>query len=150
MYVGGRGNRTARAYSRAWNAILHLGLLPRRWVTLEVRGRTTGRLARFPLGLADVGGEWFVVSMLGECNWVSSVRAAQGRAAQGRAALRRRRSRPVVLVEVPVAERAPILRRYAVKVPGGRPHLRATRHDPVEAFAVISADHPVFRVTPAP
>src|SRR5450759_5468857 len=97
MYVGGRGNATARRYARFWNLVLRLGLLPRRWVTLEVRGRRTGTVTRFPLGMADVEGQWYIVSMLGECNWVRNVRAAEGRAT-----LRRRRARAVRLVEVPV------------------------------------------------
>src|ERR1035437_8907932 len=78
MYVGGGGNATARRYARFWNMVMRLGLLPRRWVTLEVRGRRTGRVTRFPLGMADVGGQWYIVSMLGECNWVRNVRAAEG------------------------------------------------------------------------
>ena len=143
LYVGGRGNATARRYARLWNTAFGLGLAPRRWVTLEVRGRRTGRLTRFPLGMADVGGQWYLVSMLGECNWVQNVRAAQGRAT-----LRRRRARPVRLVEIPVGERAPVIRRYVERVPGGRPHIPVDRHEPVEAFETIASNYPVFRVVP--
>ena len=141
MYVGGRGNATARRYARFWNAAFRLGLLPRRWVTLEVRGRRTGRLTRFPVGMADVGGQWFVVSMLGECNWVRNVRAAGGRAT-----LRRRRARPVRLVEIPAQDRAPVIRQYVKRVPGARPHIPVDRHEPVEAFTAIAANYPVFQV----
>jgi deazaflavin-dependent oxidoreductase (nitroreductase family) len=144
MYVGGRANATARRYVRFWNTAFRLGVLPRRWVTLEVTGRRTGTITRFPLGMADVGGEWYLVSMLGECNWVRNVRAAGGRAV-----LRRRRSRPVTLVEVAPGDRAPILKRYVEKVPGGRPHIRVDRRQPVEAFAVIAGRCPVFKVLPA-
>src|SRR5450631_2245597 len=141
MYVGGRGNATARRYAWFWNRAFRLGLLPRRWVTLEVPGRRTGKVTRFPLGMADVGGQWYVVSMLGECNWVRNVRAADGRVT-----LRRRRARAVRLFEVPVDERAPVIRRYVVRVPGGRPHIPVDRHEPVGAFETISSDYPVFRV----
>jgi deazaflavin-dependent oxidoreductase (nitroreductase family) len=143
MYSGGRGNATARRYARLWNAVLHLGLLPRRWVTLEVAGRRTGRPTRFPLGMADVDSEWYVVSMLGECNWVRNVRAAQGHAI-----LRRRRAWPVRLDELPVELRASVLKRYVERVPGGRPHIPVGRDQPVGAFEMIAADYPVFRVTP--
>ena len=142
MYVGGRGNATARRYARFWNMVMRLGLLPRRWVTLEVRGRRTGTVTRFPLGMADVGGQWYV-SMLGECNWVRNVRAAEGRVT-----LRRRRARAVRLFEVPVEERAPVIRRYVGRVPGGRPHIPVDRHEPVEAFETIASNYPVFRVVP--
>ena len=141
MYSGGRGNATARRYAWFWNRAFRLGLLPRRWVTLEVRGRRTGTVTRFPLGMADVGGQCYVVSMLCECNWVRNVRADGGRAT-----LRRRRARPVRLVEVPVDERAPVIRRYVGRVPGGRPHIPVDRHEPVEAFESIAARYPVFRV----
>jgi hypothetical protein len=141
MYVGGQGNATARRYARAWNIVMRLGLMPRRWVSLEVRGRRTGRVTRFPLGMADVGGRWYVVSMLGECNWVRNVRAADGRAT-----LRRYRSRQVRLVEIPAGERAPVIRRYVTKVPGGRPHIPVDRREPVEAFERVAADYPVFEV----
>ncbi|GIJ21983.1 nitroreductase/quinone reductase family protein [Micromonospora lutea] len=81
MYAGGRGDATARRFARFWAAVQGVGLFPRRWVTLEVVGRRSGRLTRFPLGMADWQGEWYLVSMLGEnCNWVRNVHAAGGRA----------------------------------------------------------------------
>jgi hypothetical protein len=81
MYPGGRGNSTARRFARFWARVFALGLSPRRWIALEVVGRRSGRIVRFPLGMADWDGRWFVVSMLGDgCNWVRNVRAADGRA----------------------------------------------------------------------
>jgi hypothetical protein len=142
MYAGGRGNATARRYARVWAAVLGAGLGPRRWVALEVAGRSTGRLTRFPLGMADWHGAWYLVSMLGEnCNWVRNVRAAGGRVT-----IRHGRARHRRLVEVPVDERAPILRRYLQKVPGARPHIPVDRNAPLAEFDVIAARFPVFRV----
>jgi len=81
MYAGGRANGQARRYARFWAAVFRSGLLPRRWVTLEVPGRNSGAPRRFPLGMATVNGERYLVSMLGEgCNWVANVRAVDGRA----------------------------------------------------------------------
>src|SRR5215475_257980 len=145
MYRGGRGNALARRYARFWAAVQGAGLLPRRWVTLEVAGRRTGRTTRFPLGMADWQGHWYLVSMLGnDCNWVRNVRAAGGRVV-----LRHGAARTCQLVEVPAAERAPILKRYVAKVPGGRPHIPVDRHAPVSEFAAIAARYPAFRVEPA-
>jgi hypothetical protein len=42
MYAGGRGNATAHRYARFWSVIHSTGLLPPRWVTLEVVGRRSG------------------------------------------------------------------------------------------------------------
>lgn len=145
MYAGGRGDEDARWYARFWGRLFAAGLLPRRWVVLEVVGRRSGRTTSFPVGMADVGGRWYVVSMLGECNWVANVRAAAGRVV-----LRRRRRREVRLVEVPVADRAPILRRYVEKVPGGRPHIPVAKGAPVAEFAAVADRHPVFEVVDPP
>ncbi len=141
MYSTGRANRTAKVLSRLWGVVFALGLMPPRWVRLEVPGRSTGETRSFPLGMADVDGSWYLVSMLGECSWVRNVRAADGRAV-----LRRRRATPCVLHEVPPEQRAPILRRYVDKVPGGRPHIPVEQGSAVEEFAAIAAEHPVFRV----
>jgi polyisoprenoid-binding protein YceI len=142
MYPGGRADAAARRMSRWWAWVIRLGLLPRRWVTLEVAGRRTGLLTRFPLGMADLEGRWYLVPMLGaRCNWVENVRAADGRVI-----LRRRRGVPCQLTEVPAGERAPILRRYLEKVPGARPHIPVGQDAPLAEFEAISARYPVFRV----
>jgi polyisoprenoid-binding protein YceI len=144
MYAGGRANATARQFSRMWATVFGLGLMPRRWVTLEVPGRRSGRVARFPLGMADLDGQWYLVPMLGEqCNWVQNVRAADGRAT-----LRHRRAVACRLVEVPVSERAPVIKRYLQQVPGARPHIPVDRRAPVADFEAIAPRYPVFRVAP--
>jgi deazaflavin-dependent oxidoreductase (nitroreductase family) len=142
MYRGGRGDATARRFARFWAAVQGAGLLPRRWVTLEVPGRRTGRTTRFPLGMADRDGQWYLVSMLGnDCNWVRNVRATGGAVT-----IRRGRARRRQLVEIPAGERAPILKRYLRKVPGGRPHIPVDRDAPLAEFEAIAAQYPVFRV----
>lgn len=145
MYAGGRADVTARRFSRLWAAVFRLGLTPRRWVTLEVAGRRSGRVTRFPLGMADWNGQQYLVPMLGEnCNWVQNVRAAGGVAT-----LRRRGALRCRLVEVPVSERPPIIKRYLEQVPGARPHIPVDRRAPVAEFEAIAERYPVFRVVPA-
>jgi len=144
MYTGGQGNAAARRLARLWASVFGLGLQPRRWVTLEVAGRRSGRVVRFPLGMADWDGQWYLVSMLGDsCNWVQNVRAADGRAV-----LRRRRAVTCQLAEVPVAERPVIIRRYLQTVPGGRPHIPVSPTAPLPDFAAVAPRYPVFRVIP--
>jgi len=145
MYRGSVGNDVAKRYARLWTSVITRAPLPRRWVVLEVSGRRSGKTVRFPLGMADVDGKWYLVSMLGdECNWVKNVRASGGSAT-----LRGRRSRTCSLVEVPAEERAPILRRYLVKVPGARPHIPVDRRAPAAAFEAVAPRFPVFRVDDA-
>ncbi len=146
MYPAGRAGATARRLAHLWASVFALGLAPRRWVTLEVAGRRSGRPVRFPLGMADWHGQWYLVSMLGEqCNWVQNVRAADGHAV-----LRHRRATSCRLVEVPAAERPLIIRRYLQTVPGARPHVPADRRAPQSHFEAISPRYPVFLVTSAP
>ena len=108
MYAGGKGDATARRFARTWAFVFRTGLVPRRWVTLEVPGRSSGRPRRYPLGMADCQEEWYLVSMLGEnVQWFQNVRAASGRAV-----LRSGRREEVQLEGVPAEERAPILKVY--------------------------------------
>lgn len=146
MYVGQRGNTTARRYARFWSAVFAAGVVPGRWVTLEVRGRTSGRLVRFPLGYAELDGARYLVSMLGQdCNWVKNVRAANGRVA-----LRHGRNERCWLIEVPVAQRAPVIKQYLNEVPGARPHIPVDRHADLAAFNAVAEYYPVFRVSGSP
>ncbi|MFI5622472.1 MBL fold metallo-hydrolase [Nocardioides sp. NPDC051685] len=84
-----------------------LGLAPRDAMTLEVRGRRSGRARRIPILVTRHEGADYLVALAGESQWVRNVRAAGGAAA-----LRRRGTRQVRLVELPVAERAPVLAAY--------------------------------------
>jgi hypothetical protein len=145
MYEGSKGNATARRFARVWAAVFSWGFQPKRWVTLEVPGRKSGRTTQFPLGMADLDGQWYLVSMLGEgCNWVKNVRANRGYAT-----LRHGRSVTCHLIEVPTEDRAPIIKRYLNQVPGGRPHIPVDRLAPVSEFEAIAKEYPVFRVTRA-
>lgn len=142
MYEGNRGNATARRYARFWASVFGHGLMPRRWVTLEVVGRRSGRITRFPLGMASHEGRSYLVSMLGEdCNWVANVRSAHGQVV-----LRRRRATACLLVEVPPSERAPVIKAYLRQVPGARPHIPVDRHAGVSEFEAVAPDYPVFQV----
>lgn len=142
MYPGGRPNLLARVLNRWWAVAHGSGLVPWRLVTLEVTGRRTGRRLSFPLVIADLDGERYLVSMLGEdSNWVRNVRAAGGRAV-----LRHGRRQVVRLEEVPIDRRAPIVRRYLALAPGPRAFIPVDRSAPVEEFQAVVADIPVFRV----
>jgi deazaflavin-dependent oxidoreductase (nitroreductase family) len=120
------------------------GLWPSSLVTLEVRGRRTGRLLSFPLIVADHEGERYLVAMLAErANWVRNVRAAEGLAV-----LRHGRREAVRLEEVDPDARAAILRRYLQVAPAARALIPVNRKDPLRAFERIAAQYPVFRVVP--
>jgi deazaflavin-dependent oxidoreductase (nitroreductase family) len=145
LYRGGRPNTFARAQNRLSALAFSAGVLPRRAGALEVRGRLSGETVSFPVVIADLDGERYLVSMLGRrTNWVRNLEAAGGMAV-----LRHGRRERVRLVEVDSGDRAPILRRYLAVAPGARPHIPVDRHAPLEAFEQIACDYPVYRVDAA-
>jgi hypothetical protein len=94
--------------------------------------------------MADYQGDLYVVSRLGEhCNWVRNVRAAAGIVT-----IRHGRRRSCRLVEIPVEDRAPIIKAYLTQAPFGRLHVAVDHTAPVSAFEAIADRHPVFRVEP--
>jgi deazaflavin-dependent oxidoreductase (nitroreductase family) len=113
--------------------------------TLEVVGRRSGRPVRLPVVVADVAGDRYLVSMLGEgTNWVRNVRAADHRAV-----LVKGTRTPVVLEEVPVGERAPVIKRYCQVATSGRVHIPVDPGAPLSDFEAVAARYPVFRIVPA-
>ncbi|MEV4476717.1 nitroreductase family deazaflavin-dependent oxidoreductase [Nonomuraea salmonea] len=146
MYRGGRPNAFMRLVNRLDALAYGAGWLsPRQAAVLKVAGRRSGAVTSVPVAVARHGGGEFLVSMLGpEASWVRNVRAAGGVAV-----LRRRgREQPVVLREVPVGQRAEILRRYVAVAPGARPHVGLGPRAPIAAFRRIEERHPVFRIRP--
>ena len=144
MYRSGRPNPLAGILGRATATLASAGLSPRRLVTLEIRGRRSGRLISFPVVVADYQGERYLVAMLGRgANWVRNVEAAGGAAV-----IRHGRREAVNLEPVEPDARAPILRRYLELAPGARAHIPVDRRAPLTEFERIASDYPVFRVVP--
>jgi len=143
MYRGGRPNRLARFLNRSFATVATAGLLPHRMATLAVTGRRTGRTITFPVVVADLAGERYLVSMLGEGNWVRNVRAADGHAV-----LRHGRHGAIRLTEVEPGDRAAVLRRYLAVAPGARAHVPVDRHAPLAEFDRPVGDIPMFRIGP--
>lgn len=144
LYPGGRPNWLASTLNR-WSAAIHaLGIAPNYLVTLEVRGRRSGRTLRLPLVMAVVRGERYLVSMLGaDVAWVRNAKAAGGRVT-----LCHGRREQVRLEELPLDQRAPVLKAYLKRAPGARPHVAVDKDAPLAEFASVAAHYPVFRVVP--
>ena len=127
----------------AW--VVGLGGTPEILLTLQVRSRRTGQLGSTVLVGAHHQGARYVVSMLGDrSEWVQDVRASGGKAF-----IKRGRSYPVTLTEIPPEQRAPILKAWSQVATSGRRHLPVPFDAPEPAFESIAADYPVFRVDPA-
>jgi deazaflavin-dependent oxidoreductase (nitroreductase family) len=142
LYKGQRPNGIARLLNR-WDAMTGaLGLSPNYMETLEVVGRKSGKPVSLPVVVTTLEGERYLVSMLGEdVQWVRNVRAAKGKAV-----LVSGRREEVVLEEVRVERRAPILKAYLLKAPGARAHVPVNKDAALEEFEKVAAAFPVFRI----
>lgn len=109
---------------------------------LSIPGRRSGLMRATPVSLLEVDGARYVVTGF-ETQWVKNARVSGWGTIQ-----RGREITPVILREVPVDERAPILREFPVQVPHGTPffeRLLGLPADP-EAFAAAADRCPVFRL----
>jgi hypothetical protein len=144
FYRDGHPNRVARMLDRGTAALYALGVAPNYLVTLEVRGRRSGRSIALPLVMVVVAGERYLVSMLGQdANWVRNVRAAGGDAT-----LRHGRREEVHLEELMFDRRAPVLKTYLKRAPNARAHLPVSKDAPLAEFERVAPRFPVFRVVP--
>ena len=145
FYRNWRPTRVAKIWNRAFAWVSGLGLTPQMLLTLQVKDRRRGRLYSTILVVAAHLGRRYLVSMLGDgSEWVKDVRAAGGEAF-----IKRGRSRPIKLTEIPPEQRAPILKAWCEIATSGRNHLPVPHDAPVSAFESIAADYPVFRIDPA-
>jgi hypothetical protein len=142
LYRAGRPNRFARFQNRSTAVAFAAGISAKRAAALEIRGRRSGRVISFPVVIADLEGERYLVSMLGKnANWVLNLKAVDGRAV-----LRHGHRETVHLEEVDPGGRAPILRRYLQVAPGARAHIPVDRRASLAEFERIASDYPVFRI----
>ena len=66
LYRDGRPNLLARATNAIWARVFATGRVPWPVATVEVVGRKSGKPVRLPVVIADLEGERYLVSMLGE------------------------------------------------------------------------------------
>lgn len=145
LYRGRRSHRLARLLNAAQARVATLGVGPDWLVVLEVTGRRTGKTISLPVVVAELDGERYLVSMLGEdTSWVRNVRAAGGRAV-----IHRGGRRDVIrLDDVEVPRRAPVLRAYLQRAPGARAHIPVAPDAPLPDVERVAARYPVFHVVP--
>ena len=142
FYDGWHPTRAGRLVNGAWAWLAGMGLTPSILLTLQVKGRTSGRIRTNVLVPAKVDGQRYLVSMLGDgSEWVRNVRAAGGKAF-----VKRGRSLPVQLTEIPPEGCAPIIKAYCKVATSGRHHFPVPYDAPVSDFEAIAADYPVFRI----
>jgi hypothetical protein len=142
FYPGGRPQAFTKRLNSAQARLTALGIFPALMVALETRGRRSGRASLVKLVMAQVGTERYLVSMLGDkADWVRNAHASASAAV-----LRHGTTERVRLEDVPVSQRAPILKAYLQVAPGARPHFDVSRDAPLSEFEKVAARYPVFRI----
>jgi hypothetical protein len=151
MPANGKLPRWLKPANRVVIALQRLGIAIGTMRVLSVPGRKSGALRSTPVSLLTVDGRRYIIGGLESAGWVKNARAAGwGILAHGR------KKERVRLIELPVAERAPILRAFPREVPHGVQffqRLYGLPKDPAalpDAFAALASRCPVFRIDPLP
>lgn len=134
---------TTHVFNRVVAILTRLGISVWGSRILRVRGRTSGEWRRTPVNLLTSQGARYLVAPRGHTQWVRNLRATpRGELVLGR------RAEPFTAVEVPDAEKPPILRAYLRRWQfevgvffGG-----VSADSPEEELRRIAPDHPVFRI----
>jgi hypothetical protein len=90
--------------------------------------------------IARHAGAEYLVSMLGECEWVRNARA------QGSAWIISSKRRRVWLDEVPVDLRARVIKEHLRLAPVARPHIGLGKKATLGECEAVASKHPVFRI----
>jgi deazaflavin-dependent oxidoreductase (nitroreductase family) len=111
---------------------------------LEVRGRKSGEPRHVPVNPLPFKGSRYLVAPRGHTQWVRNLRAA----GEGHLLLGPRRER-FTAVELDDREKEPVLRAYLRrwKWEVGQFFDGVGPDSPVEDYARIASDHPVFRIS---
>jgi len=91
--------------------------------------------------LAEHAGANYLAAAVDYSDWMLNARASGGQAT-----VRHGKRKAVKLAEVPVDQRAPILRSYLKRSLGARPVFKLSPSTPIERFQEIAAKHPVFKI----
>jgi deazaflavin-dependent oxidoreductase (nitroreductase family) len=122
-----------------------IGLVPMSTVLLQVKGRRSGQIRSTPVSWIEHEGQRYLVAPRGNTEWVRNVKAAGGEAV-----LKSRKTEGVRLEEVPIEQRAPIIKSYLKKTAMVTKREFGLDPDaPMEEFEKIAPIHPAFRITPA-
>jgi F420H(2)-dependent quinone reductase len=125
-------------------AMLSRGIGPATQRVLTIPGRASGLPRQTPIAVVALGGSNYLVAGYQTSDWVKNARAS------GKGTLRRGKlNQAVALVEVPLAERLPILREFLRTIRGGRSFLTVGAGATDAEVMAAAAVHPVFRVDSA-
>lgn len=136
--------RRQRLLNAIFSTMVRLGIIPGH--LMSVPGRKSGKMRTIPLYvLRHEGQRWLVAGYAGS-DWVKNVRAA------GWCLLTHNRKKErVQVIEVDDLEvQSIVLREFVRKAPGANRGYAISPDAPLEEYAAIAPEHPIFRVIAPP
>ncbi len=138
------GFATARILNPLLSGIVRLGMSPRGANILLVRGRKSGDWRSTPVNPLTVDGERYLVAPRGNTHWTRNLRAAEG----GKLRLGRTLTE-FRAVELPDAEKPPVLREYLKHWKAETGKFFNVQGEASDAdLERIAPRHPIFRILP--
>lgn len=119
------------------------GMGPKKMVQLVVKGRKSGQPRTVAVNIVEYDEKRYLVAPRGNTEWSRNALAAGGEAV-----IKRGKAENVRLVEVPVAERAPIIQKYVRETAIVRAEFGLEVDSPIEDVQKIGEKHPTFRIDP--
>jgi F420H(2)-dependent quinone reductase len=134
-----------RLFNRAFGALVGMGLAPRDYYLLQVRGRKSGRVHGTPVSLVSLHGVRFLVAPRGRTQWVRNAEVSNEVVLKRGS--RHRRFRLRALAD---ADKPPVLSTYLDRYRSVvQRHFPLPAGAPTHAFAAIAERYPVFELQPA-
>ena len=134
-----------RVFNRAFGALVGLGLAPRDYYLLQVRGRKSGRVYGMPVSLVSLHGVLFLVAPRGRTQWVRNAEVSNEVVLKRGS--RHRRFRLRALAD---ADKPPVLSTYLDRYRSVvQRYFPLPAGAPTHAFAGIAERYPVFELQPA-
>jgi deazaflavin-dependent oxidoreductase (nitroreductase family) len=134
--------RGQRILNAVFGTMVRLGMIPGAHL-LSVPGRKSGKMRTTPIYVLRYEAERWLVAGYAGSDWVKNVRAA----GWCRFIHDRTEERVGVVEEEDLAVRARVLREFVRKAPGAKRGYSISADAPIEAFASIVHEHPIFRAT---
>ncbi len=118
-----------------------LGIGPKKMVQLTVTGRKSGQPRTVAVNIVEHDGKRYLVAPRGNTEW-----ARNAIVAGGEAVIKRGKPEDVRLVDVPVAERAPIIQKYVKETAIVRGEFGLKEDSPLDEVQKVADRHPTFRI----
>jgi hypothetical protein len=133
-----------RVFNRAFGALVGMGLAPRDYYLLQVRGRKSGRVYAMPVSLVSLHGVLFLVAPRGRTQWVRNAEVSNEVVLKRGS--RQRRFRLRALAD---ADKPPVLSTYLDRYRSVvQRYFPLPAGAPTHAFAAIAERYPVFELQP--